>query len=151
MEQPKGSTCDKGDDKRKLLINMIVTWLCNYRCPYCFVPVWMRRLKKDMFTKISKEEWLDTIQNLNFDLEFYFQGGEPLLKNDFIDFLSELCELENVYYIRVDTNASANVKKLISKTNTKVRCMASFHPSQVSFEKYLILHYYCIKVAICLW
>jgi len=137
MEQPKESVYDKGDENRKkLLINMIVTWLCNYRCPYCFVPVWMRRLKKDMFTKNSKEKWLDTIQNLNYDLDFNFTGGEPLIKNEFIELLSELCKLEHVQYLRVDTNASANIKKLISKTNKKVRCMATFHPSQVSFERF---------------
>lgn len=136
--------CNGEDDKKKLLINMVVTLLCNYRCPYCFIPSWMRRIKRDMFTKIKKKKWLNTLSNLKFDLEFNFTGGEPLLKNEFIDFLSELCELENVHYIRVDTNASANVKKLIYKTNKKVRCMATFHPSQVSFDRFinsaLLLH-----------
>ena len=91
-----------------ILIRFIATRYCNYRCPYCYLTLEKRSVKKTMFSHHSKEKWLKALKKnfSNRNIELYFTGGEPLIIEDCISMIKELVEWENVISIRIDSNLS---------------------------------------------
>jgi len=122
-----------------LLIRLVATRECNYRCPYCYVPLEKRATKKDMFSHHPAQEWMQALKG-NFSgrkLEFYFTGGEPLIVEDCISLIKELASWGKVTGIRIDSNLS-RVEEFLKKVNSKkIRFLAAFHPTQVSLEEFL--------------
>lgn len=122
-----------------LLIRLVATRFCNYRCPYCYVPLEKRALYKTMFSQYNWNEWLVALKD-NFhgrDLEFYFTGGEPLIVMDCISLIKTLVELDNVRRIRIDTNLCAIEHFLEEVDSEKVRFLTAFHPTQISLDAYI--------------
>lgn len=125
--------------KNFLLIRLVATRFCNYRCPYCYVPLENRTVRKTMFSHYDRDNWLHALKD-NFsdkNLEFYFTGGEPLIIKDCILLIKKLVEIDNVNRIRIDTNLSAVENFLKNVDSEKVRILTAFHPTQISLEKYL--------------
>lgn len=60
-----------------------LTYRCNLNCPYCYVGP---DRKKD---ELSKEEWFDIIKQIPRYAFVTLVGGEPLIRYDFKDILSE--------------------------------------------------------------
>lgn len=120
-----------------LLMRFVVSRFCNFRCPYCYVPKEKIKNRKTMFSHHSPDEWLKSLEV--FDdryLELYFTGGEPTLFDDFLYFLGEMVNMENVHSVRIDSNL-ARVDSLVKNVrSSKVKILASFHPSQISKEKF---------------
>lgn len=63
-----------------------LTYRCNLQCPYCYVGC--DRNKQELTTK----EWFDIINQIPFYSFVTLVGGEPLLRNDFIDILEKACK-----------------------------------------------------------
>ena len=122
-----------------LLIRLVATRFCNYRCPYCYVPLEKKTIKKTMFSHHGKEEWIKALKDNFFDrnLEFYFTGGEPLIIKDCILLIKELVKWDNVSRIRVDTNLSAVENFLKYVDSDKIRFLTAFHPTQISLDEYM--------------
>jgi len=122
-----------------LLIRLVATRNCNYRCHYCYVSLEKRMTKKDMFSHHSAQEWLQSLKD-NFSgrkLEFYFTGGEPLIVEDCITLIRELAKWDNVKGIRIDSNLS-NVERFLGRVNSKkIRFLSAFHPTQIPLEEFL--------------
>jgi MoaA/NifB/PqqE/SkfB family radical SAM enzyme len=122
-----------------LLIRLVTTRFCNYRCPYCYIPLKKRATLKTMFSHFNCDEWLHALR-YNFSdrsLEFYFTGGEPLIIKDCILLIKKLVELDNVSRIRIDTNLSDIEHFLKNVDSEKVRILTAFHPTQISLDSYL--------------
>lgn len=121
-----------------LLIRFVATRYCNFRCPYCYLTDDQRNKKKTVFSHHSPDEWtgaLDVFKDRH--LELYFTGGEPLLFDDFIYFLKKILDKEFVHSVRIDSNLSRLEKFLKEINNPKVKFLASLHPTQVSFDKFI--------------
>jgi sulfatase maturation enzyme AslB (radical SAM superfamily) len=122
-----------------LLIRLVATRFCNYKCQYCYVPLENRTVKKTMFSHHNRDNWLHALKD-NFsdrNLEFYFTGGEPLIIKDCVLLIKELIELDNVSRIRIDTNLSTVENFLKYVDSEKVRFLTAFHPSQISQDEYI--------------
>ena len=122
-----------------LLIRLVATRFCNYRCPYCYVSIKNRTVKKTMFFHYNMDDWLHALKD-NFsdrNLEFYFTGGEPLIIEDCVLLIKELVELDHVSRIRIDTNLSTVEKFLKYVDSEKIRFLTGFHPTQISLHKYI--------------
>lgn len=125
--------------KNFLLIRLVTTRYCNYRCPYCYVPLSKKERKKTMFSHHHWREWLRALK-INFSdktLEFYFTGGEPLLVKDCLLLLRELVKWKNVIGIRIDSNLSTIEFFLKHIKSKKIGFLTAFHPTQVSLKTYL--------------
>ena len=59
-----------------------LTYRCNLNCPYCYVGDERKK------TELSTEEWKNVIDQLPFYSIATLVGGEPLVRNDFIDILA---------------------------------------------------------------
>lgn len=124
--------------KNFLLIRLVATRFCNYRCPYCYVPMEKRENKKTMFSQHDWNEWLQALKDNFYDrsLEFYFTGGEPLLVKDCVFLIKKLTELPHVIRIRIDSNLSVVENFLENVDSEKVRFLTAFHPTQISLDNY---------------
>jgi MoaA/NifB/PqqE/SkfB family radical SAM enzyme len=124
--------------KNFLLIRFVATRFCNYRCPYCYVPLEKQTKKKTMFSHHSRDEWIHALKD-NFsdrNIEFYFTGGEPLIINDCVSLIKELVEWDNVSRMRIDSNLSTVEKFLKHVDSKKIRFLTAFHPTQISLDEY---------------
>ena len=129
---------NKGICEKFLLLRFVATRFCNYRCPYCYLTEEIRNNKEDLFSYHSLNEWIEAIGKLsNYNLDLYFTGGEPLLVDQFIDLVSKLVLMDNVKYIRIDSNLSPLNKFLKKVDSSKISFLASFHPSHISFTKFM--------------
>ena len=74
---------------------------CNLRCPFCY----NTKLVNENIDAISQEEILDFLKNRIGKLEaVVITGGEPLLQNDILEFISKIKQLG--YLIKIDTNGT---------------------------------------------
>jgi len=122
-----------------LLVRLVTTRCCNYRCPYCYVPLEKRTVNKTMFSHHNWDEWFHALKE-NFpdrNLEFYFTGGEPLIIKDCILLVKKLVEWDNVRRIRIDTNLSVIDNFLENVDSEKIRFLTAFHPTQISLGAYI--------------
>ena len=120
-----------------LLIIAEVTNRCNYKCPYCYDSE--KPVGPDFFSIHGISEWLDALRSQfgGRDLELYFTGGEVFVYKEFMEFLPKIMNEPNVRWIRIDTNGSLAARYLSILDPEKVSLMMTFHPTQVSLEKFL--------------
>lgn len=93
---------------------IIFTQGCNFRCPYCHNP---ELVKPELFkNSIPEEEVLSFLETRKRLIEgVVITGGEPLLREDIIDFLKDI--KRKGYLIKLDTNGSnpAMLEKLLKE------------------------------------
>ena len=63
-----------------------LTYRCNLQCPYCYVG--NDRNKNEL----STQEWFDVINQIPFYAFITLVGGEPLIRQDFIQILEKACK-----------------------------------------------------------
>lgn len=120
-----------------LLLRFVATRFCNFRCPYCYVPIDKREINKTMFSHHTLEEWIKALEVFkDRHIELYFTGGEPTLSDDFILFLKEMIEKDFVRSVRIDSNLSRIPVFLKTIQSSKIKFLASFHPSHISLERF---------------
>ena len=72
---------------KTLTINFDPHHICNYRCPYCFIP----DKNKDIYPPFSHfspvAAWIEAISKIERNIHFSISGiGEPTLLKDFYHF-----------------------------------------------------------------
>jgi len=125
-----------------------VTWLCNFKCPYCWQ--WQEPGKYRIPYKVEPEQWVNGWKRI-LDLEKFdyavigISGGEPFMYPKFLDLLSKLPS--NMYY-DITTNLSLLDPDRFLEV-AKDRCIGvicSFHPSNPNNnEKYIEKFYQKVK------
>lgn len=133
----------KVDMERERIIFLIYpTWFCNFKCPYCVASHLVasningKEHIPSMFDAHTLEDWIKAIENFGaqYDIEFYFSGGDPLCVPQTFDFLKRLVCLPYVKYIRLDHNMS-KVKKLIEVCpSDKLQVNGSWHPIYLDYN-----------------
>jgi len=120
-----------------LLITVEITNRCNYKCPYCYNQGDPNNY--DFFSVHDGSEWLNAFRSKfeGRDLELYFTGGEVFVYKDFLEFLPKISNEPNVKWIQIDTNGSLTSKYLSILDPQKVSLMMTFHPTQVSLDKFI--------------
>ncbi|MCW4024171.1 MAG: radical SAM protein [Candidatus Bathyarchaeota archaeon] len=118
---------------------------CNYNCPYCFQSDHSRNHRiangvAHCFDNASPQKWVDAIERnfRNKMLELHITGGEPMLDAEnmslFLQLISDKKFLRSIF---ITTNFAWNPKKYEKLQNkSKIYLMGSFHPSQISIDKF---------------
>jgi len=121
-----------------------VTWLCNFKCPYCWQ--WQEPGKYRVSYKVKPEQWVNGWRKIleieKFDYAVIgISGGEPFMYPGFLDLLSKLPS--NMYY-DITTNLSLlDTNKFLEIA--KDRCIGvicSFHPSNPTNSKKYMEEFY---------
>jgi len=119
-----------------LEIQWFVTWLCNYRCPYC----WQENSREE-YRELNKlksmdaGKWANAFNKLN-PRSIVFTGGEPTLYNG----LPALIKLLNKEIkLSITTNISLDVNYYIKNISPDrfLTFIMSFHPTQISFQDFV--------------
>lgn len=79
---------------------LLLTWKCNLRCVMC--NVW----KKELYPQLSTSDFLTVVRKLPFLDVAKIGGGEPFLRSDVAEIISELQRVANPYYIMLITNGT---------------------------------------------
>ncbi len=115
----------------KITFGWDITYVCNYRCPYC--TVWDQPTKLNL----TVEEWIgawERVRRKYGRCYIYMSGGEPSRYPDFYNLVRALTRLHTV---DVCTNLSWDVRRLVPAVgNDVLRVAASFHPSFARFEEF---------------
>jgi len=114
---------------RFILFRMVPTMRCNYRCDYCFVSESEKSSGATMFDIHSPSEWVQAMAHWkDYEVEFYFWGGEPFLLDGTYEVVRGWAEYANVISgSRIDTNMFF-ADKIVQRCPTdKVRLNCSWH------------------------
>ncbi len=110
-------------------IIMPLTEICNFKCSYCYGSFYKNQDPK--FCKYEKLELaFKNIQYNKVDMTVSLLGGEPTLHPKFLDILYLLNIFNNIKYISLVTNGSADLmlyKKMLD-LNEKTFIKISYHP-----------------------
>jgi organic radical activating enzyme len=135
----------EGPQRTAVLLRWLFTEWCNYRCPYC-PQTHDRFAQKDggftahAFDNHPVEKWIEYLDYHFGDqsLSLVLTGGEPLIdKKNMSVLLKHLTTSNYVKHLRIDTNMSFLPAWYGDIARTKILLMCTFHPSQVSEEKFL--------------
>jgi hypothetical protein len=130
-----------GSARPVMMLELLVTSWCNYRCAYCIVPVNAHRAESHhAFDHHASERWIAAFERVPLDFSLVCRGGEPFLDHDgFGRFLAGVGALPRLKYLRVDTNGSWS-PDLYEAVPREVRAIAelnvSFHPTQISLDRF---------------
>ncbi|HRY28521.1 MAG TPA: radical SAM protein [Elusimicrobiota bacterium] len=110
-----------------------LTYVCNYRCPYC--TVWDQPTPiKDMDVAAWRKIW-DRFYELYGECYIYMSGGEPSAHRCFFELVDMLSKK---HIVDICTNLSWDVGRLADAIPPgRLRIAATFHPSQVLFREYV--------------
>lgn len=137
---------------------LAATWslafICNYRCPYCFIP-WNESKIGVQHAQVTAENWLEFWERM-YDAHGSFwihvAGGEPFVYPGIVDLLARVSEHHS---LSVSTNLSWKPDILYGRLPPgKVAFGLSFHPHFVDFERFLSSavdlqkHGYTVTVAV---
>ena len=91
---------------RFILFRMVPTMRCNYRCDYCFVSEAEKSSGATLFDIHSPAEWVRAMANWrDYEVEFYFWGGEPFLLDGTYELVRGWTDYPHVISgSRIDTN-----------------------------------------------
>src|SRR3712207_6150368 len=119
----------------RLRINWHISNWCNYRCAYCGILIFNRRVRDarpqaHAFDHAPVERWLEALAQFPDEQIFLkITGGEPFLDRD--QFRNLLLGLERMPHIRtgVDTNAFWDPGAFAQLDKTRLFLHVGFHPS----------------------
>lgn len=112
--------------------------LCNYACPYCYYPT---SVNKNLDFNFTMKKWEGIFEKHFGDKKtvFYFSYGEPTVQPRFYEILEMISHHKN-WEVKLTTNLSVPPDKLMKTKIAKEQRLninASFHPTQVSIDKFL--------------
>lgn len=114
---------------------------CNYDCPYC--PFGKTRDSAETLAKDRSQlgkfvDWVREQKELGHTLSIFFNPyGEGLIHRWYREAMIELSHMEHVNKVTIQTNLSANLTFLKQLNGEKVALWATYHPGQVSKERFL--------------
>ena len=137
-------------EKPAVILRWVVSYWCNYNCPYCPQKHERSRLERHLFMGGGKfhthafdnhpvEKWLEAFQRHFQDrrLSLVIEGGEPMIDyKNMPPLLRELTNMPTTECVRIDTNLSWDPEKYRGIDASKVILMCTYHPSQVSKESF---------------
>ncbi len=125
------------DEKHYILFRAVPTMKCNYRCQYCFVPNQEKATQATMFDEHSPEEWIEAMEHYSeYDVEFYFWGGEPFVINGTYQVIKGWTELGHVIDgSRIDTNTAFTDKIAERCPTEKLKLNCSWHTQYDSLNE----------------
>lgn len=105
-------------------IGLFLTMRCNYNCSYCI------NWKISCFGEALPEYWIESLNNLETDLDITLQGGEPTLYKGFYEVVNNI-----PHKIDLLTNLSFDIKEFVSKVSVdKFNNNKTFAPIRASFH-----------------
>jgi len=112
-----------------------LTYRCNFKCGYCYVPESYKRMYKDELTTREVFSILDQLAEIGC-LYLGFTGGEPFLREDFFDILTYA--KKKGFQIIIHTNGSCIdeekadllMRLALNKVDIALQAM-----SEISFER----------------
>ena len=125
--------------------NIIILWQyngnpcqCNYSCPYC---QYETRTQKGHYFQGPIERWAEAFKKKfgNRNLAFYLAHGEPMLGRNWFDVV-DMVGAEPKWEMRCTSNISASLTRLLNSKvarEGRLNINASFHPTEISREKFL--------------
>ncbi|MCK4814387.1 4Fe-4S cluster-binding domain-containing protein, partial [bacterium] len=125
------------DKNNYILFRAVPTMRCNYRCNYCFVSTEEKSTTKTMFDEHTPDEWISAMKNFaDYQVEFYFWGGEPFLLDGTYEVVRGWTQYDHVISgSRIDTNM-AFMDKIVERCPTdKLKLNCSWHPQYDSLEQ----------------
>lgn len=90
-----------------------LTHRCNFNCSYCYNKGISKGEKKELSTHTWKNIILK-LKNVGVNT-FIFTGGEPLMRKDLENVISEVKKENEMYHVRVLTNGSLLIRDRIEK------------------------------------
>lgn len=120
-----------------ILFRLVPTMRCNYRCEYCFVSEKEKLLSATMFDIYSPAEWIRAMANWkDYEVEFYFWGGEPFLLDGTYEVVKEWTNYDHVIRgSRIDTNMSFTDKIAERCPTDKLKLNCSWHTKYDSLSE----------------
>jgi len=114
-----------------------IHYKCNYRCPYC----WFENDPKSRYLRINQISNQAWIERWNYIYDKYrkchieITGGEPFVYDNFLCLVKKISEWHS---IRITTNLSLNIDKVISEIDPeRVKIVSSFHPTFAKVDVFL--------------
>lgn len=125
------------------LIRWMLTEWCNYRCPYCPQNHDRNNIvnghQSHAFDNFPVEKWIEAFQRQlsTCRIALVITGGEPMLdRKNMVPLLQELCGMDGIDNIRIDTNTSWNPEWYNGSLAPKITFMSTYHPTQTSKETF---------------
>lgn len=115
--------------KRRLAITCILTFKCNYKCPYCD----QAREKPYLHFPDTSGSYWKKLFNTAPKALIHLSGGEPFLYPDFLDIIKNMPK-RHLFYIA--TNLSMPLKEFldVARVEQIFFLAASLHPSASDFS-----------------
>ena len=123
---------------KTITINFDPHHICNYQCPYCFIPDKKADDYRPFSDYSSVANWIEAFSRIENNIHFSVSGiGEPTLLKDFYQFTKYVSELENVLSVVIYSNMSSpKFFDPFFDLNEKVYIIPSFHHKMVEFPKF---------------
>lgn len=145
---------------RSLYLRWTISFLCNYRCHYCFFAGHQRKqvinkkrrsflmqmlfgdrpLYGHAFDNYPARQWIQKIKELaqGRRLALGITGGEPFLDwKNFSFILQELSSMEEIDNVRIDTNGTFSPKEYRGISLEKFFLNISFHSEFISLTEFI--------------
>lgn len=126
-----------GDKKHYVLFRAVPTMRCNFRCSYCFVSNNAKSTRTTMFDQHPAEEWVQAMKQFEqYEVEFYFWGGEPFLPDGTYDVVKGWTDYNHIISgSRIDTNMAFATKIAERCPTDKLKLNCSWHPQYHSLDQ----------------
>jgi hypothetical protein len=116
-------------------IQLFITFRCSGDCPYCI----QGKIKRNVYTEVSTDKWIDLIKGHQHGTKIGLIGGEPTVYKGFKDIIEQCA---NDYVLTVTTNLKSKLFEdfnsfLLWASKYKVRWNMSFHPSVLSVNDFV--------------
>ena len=117
---------------RSLIFQWHITERCNWRCKHCYQESYTTpEMNLEMLEKVLNQyvalikKWQIPKNHASINIT----GGEPLIREDFFQFLGEVYKLSEHFRFSILSNGS-----LLTKENAKILKLFGIHSFQVSME-----------------
>ena len=140
-------TQDYSLKKNALNITWFVTWLCNYKCPFCWERVEEEKYRKgySLLNEVPAFKWSEAFNKI-MPTEIYMTGGEPTIYQHLPDVINHL---HPGIDLRMTSNFGDSFKiedyeNFINDGRFK-EITVSFHPSEVKTDVFIDKIAYLVK------
>lgn len=160
-------THDCTSERTPIYLRWLLTTYCNYGCNYCFqshnreekydkrnllevmkqernpkkIIKHMFNNKVHAFDNYPVYDWIEAFKVFNSNkIAITISGGEPFLdRKNFNILLKELSSMDNVEWIRIDTNGTWKANQFNDIKWNKIFLNISYHPTMIKLENYIEL------------
>lgn len=111
---------------------------CNYDCPYCPFAKKKNTREELLKDKIALENFTNWVSEREEKLSILITPwGEGLIRKYYQEAMIALSHIENVEKIAIQTNLACNLKWVANVNKEKFALWITYHPNEVSFEKFI--------------